>query len=140
MMTAERLTEILQERFPAMAHNGVASLDFVSAEEQNASLEATLRLVTWDVDPRAGTSSIRNIMQQPVLFVPAPARDEEARVIAFAGALVDVLGDALAHPGISDLLPHDLVPADALLLARAETERDFVAALRAKSRLGKYLP
>lgn len=52
-----------------------------------------------------------------------------------------MLPQALAHRSLKEELvrPDELLPCDALMLARAETEEDFVRALKAKSRLGRFL-
>ena len=42
-------------------------------------------------------------------------------------------------PRFDALMPHDLLFTDVMTLARARTREDFARALRAKTRLGKYL-
>jgi hypothetical protein len=48
--------------------------------------------------------------------------------------------DMTGNDGVVDtLLPHDLLFTDVMTLVRARTREDFASALRAKSRLGRYM-
>jgi hypothetical protein len=139
MLSAERLTELLAEIFPARTPDGAVELYAAEAEEdERGDLRVSLMLAQFELSGESRL--VRDIRQQLVLFVPQAVRDEEeGRVAAFARALVRVLGQALQHPLARTGLPCDLVPAKALMLARAETEEDFVRALSARSRLGRFL-
>jgi hypothetical protein len=139
MLSPERLEELLRETFRPRADDERCMLSCVGASERSdGGLDATLQLVHYYYDEQ-GKFEIVQVLEQPVLFVPFGAREEEERVAAFVRALERVLAQAMVGLTPGALLPRDLVPADALMLARAETEEDFVRALSVKSRLGKFL-
>jgi hypothetical protein len=136
ILTPDRLQALLQELFP-IGTDGV-ELHLVGADEGEAGeLRVQLQLVHYeDVD---GIRQLLEIREQSVALVPLAVRDEPERVVAYGKALARVLPLVLAQHTDRWFLPSDLIPYDALMLARAETEEDFVRALQAKSRLGRYL-
>ena len=96
-----------------------------------------VRLVVWDVGPD-GAQSIRDIKEQDV-YLGMPLECTLDRLAIYLAALERVLADVLETPQLETLMPHDILDLSALKLARASSVEDFEKALRAKSRLGKYL-
>lgn len=101
---------------------------------------AVVRLIISE--ERDGLRSVRDIKEQQIYMGWPVLYDDADRVAAFFAALGDVLGE-IAEAGGTEvfecLMPHDLLDAGALKLKRARSRDDFSAALRAKSRLGRYI-
>ena len=108
--------------------------------EQDGALHVVLQLIVYeDFD---GELQIRDIKEQRVRFVPAVARDDPERVLAWVQGWAAAVGEVLssAPPGRLDgCLPRQLVDLGPLKLARTETAEQFRAALLKKSRLGRWL-
>lgn len=138
-VSREELHHLFAESFPARSANERASLDYVETlERDNGGFAVVVRLVIWDIDEAAGTMSIRDVKEQEIWFDPHGSSLE--RLGQYMKALVHVLSLALAHSDVDCLMPHDLLDASPLKLAKAQTDVQFVRALEQKSRLGKYLP
>jgi hypothetical protein len=98
---------------------------------------AVVRLIVWDIGD-GGKVSIRDIKEQEVYMGWPVYYEDRERVASFFVALNQVLLEI--KPSVAEtLMPHDLLDTSVLALKRATTREDFAAALRAKSRLGKYL-
>jgi hypothetical protein len=137
-VSREELHNLFVESFPAHATNERASLDYVETlERPSGGFAVVIRLVVWEID-ETGTRSIRDIKEQEVWFDPRGSSLE--RLQQYMKALVHVLARALTHSEMETLMPHDLLDTSPLLLAKAQTDVQFVRALEQKSRLGKYLP
>ncbi len=102
---------------------------------------ATIRSITWDVDPATGTMSIRDIKEQDVAMGWPVYYDDAERVAAYFQALSRVIVDLgkLDRDETDGYMPADLMHPEVLALRRARTVADFEAALRVKSRLGALL-
>jgi hypothetical protein len=101
-----------------------------------------VRLVVFDEGDDGPV--IRDIKEQQLYCGPAVLYEETTRVDEMLYAQQEVLGELLRGMTSSDdvvdaLMPHDLLFTDVMTLVRARTREDFARALRAKSRLGRYL-
>jgi hypothetical protein len=95
---------------------------------------AVVRMIGWDQD----NGSIRDIKEQEVYMEWPAFYEDRERTASFFAALGRILEEI--ETGVAEtLMPSDLVHTTALALKRARTQEDFDTALRAKSRLGKYL-
>jgi hypothetical protein len=142
VVTQHELQQLIGETFPARATNELASLDLVSVEDHAdpGAFFVTLRLILWELSTPE-TLSIIDVKEQQVYFKPPPgAAGSAERIAAFVRALVRVLATVLESPQLPTLMPHDLFVWSPLKLAKPQTDDDFAAALRVKSRLGRYLP
>ncbi|MFZ6181282.1 hypothetical protein [Nannocystis pusilla] len=115
-------------------------------------LEATIRLVVWDVQGEQRT--MRDIKEQQVTIVSAAHLDDPRVLAYFEGwaAAMDLafarLDEAIAAGGsgassgrIETAYPHEFFPGDVLALRRPETAEDFTDALLSnRKRLGWLLP
>jgi len=114
----------------------MASLEFAGvAELPKDKLGVIIRLVVWDINEETGVQSLRDVKEQQISLTPPT---DLVRFAAFTRALVRVATRAIERPELETLMPYDFVKFDALKLAKASTEEDFVTALSVKSRLGKY--
>ena len=113
---------------------GSASGEWVRSDAPAAI--AVVRLIVWET--RDGTESIRDIKEQELYMGWPVFYDDEERIEAFFAALGGVIAE-IGLEAVECLMPHDLMRTDVLKLKRARTREDFDAALRAKSRLGKFL-
>lgn len=100
---------------------------------------APIRVIEFDFD-----GSITNILEQSLRLALHPAMLANAeRVGHCVAAHVEILSELFAKPRAFDNgapLPSDLLFLDELLALRTASSREqFVAALRAKKRLGKRL-
>ncbi|WP_434428326.1 hypothetical protein [Nannocystis pusilla] len=115
-------------------------------------LEATIRLVVWDV--QGEERMIRDVKEQQVTIVSAKYL-EDPRVPAYLeglAAAIDLaftrLDEAIADKGFGGLsdrvetaYPHEFFPSDVLALRRPQTAEDFTDALLTnRKRLGWLLP
>jgi hypothetical protein len=97
-----------------------------------------LRLIVFDEGPEG--RSVRDIKEQEINCGPWGLYADATRVDEMLYAQQEVLGEVLR--GLDEpeaLMPHELFFADVMTLVRARTREDFAKALRAKSRLGRYL-
>jgi hypothetical protein len=136
---AERIAEYFPLAGPTFSLEVVPGATGRWAGGTEPTAVATIRLISWDVDPTTGTISIRDIKEQEVHMGWPVYYDDTERVAAFfaaLGAIVTELGTRGIDPSEEGLMPADLLRADVLKLRRATTVADFDAALRAKSRLG----
>jgi hypothetical protein len=87
------------------------------------------------------TGVVRDIKEQELYFGSTQDTEPKERVHALVQAWASVLSTVLGDLGerADTLMPHDLVPGDAIRLARSRTREQFEQALRAKGRLGKYI-
>ena len=146
MSNLDLLHKAFVDHFPARseddpARDHRASLEFVEVNERDGGYGVVVRLILWDVNPTTSVESIRDIKEQDV-FLKLAGLDLASigRMHELNAALVRVLAKALAHAEVETLMPHDLLDFTPLKLAKAKTTDDFVAALQAPSRLGRYLP
>lgn len=140
-ITAANIDALFRASFPARASNELSTLEYVLTEARGDNFAVVMRLIGWDVspeDPSGKTLWIRDVKEQEIHFDPGDSNLE--RLQQYVTALVYVLGQALAHPEVGTLMPHDLFITDVLKLAKPRTDADFVKALSVGSRLGKYLP
>ncbi len=141
--SCEDLAGWLAERLPLFG--GCTELAMALGEgfvRENAAgdLRVTFQLFVWQVDEKGAKASIIDIREQEVYVVPAPCRDEPARLRAFLDAWAALMPEVLASLDASaNLMPHEIVLFSPLLLVRAETVDDFRRALRVKSRYGRFL-
>jgi hypothetical protein len=101
-----------------------------------------IRLIV--LEEHEGERLIRDIKEQQLHCGPAALYDDTTRVDEMLYAQQEVLGEVLGQMTgdldvVYTLMPHDLFFADVMTLVRARTREDFARALRAKSRLGRYL-
>lgn len=98
-----------------------------------------VRLIIFEEGPDGPT--IRDVKEQQ-LYVGLPKLYEDGgRVDEMLYAQREVLGEVLQGPveRFESRMPHELFFTNVLSLVRAHTRQDFARALRAKSRLGRYL-
>lgn len=131
----------LRELFPLADHptESRVSIQYVYPDEPGDVdwSNVTLRLVLWSNDN--GSRCVENIKEQPVSFFDGPLDD---RSRAYLQALCTVIREALqANAPCVSLLPVDFFKfrSHPLGLKTPQTVEDFAAALRVKSRLGKWL-
>jgi hypothetical protein len=138
-MTLLELDALCREEFPMCASNEQASLEYVDLVPSEPWVRLLVRLIDWERDGE--TLTIRSVKEQEVAFALASAIPTltHDRVQAFLRALARVLSRGMCSPTIETMMPHDLLPTDALTLKTAVTEEHFVKALGAKSRLGPLL-
>lgn len=137
-LTADALQAMLADAGGLDAEDGSVTLLFGAvSEREGGDLFVTVRKVLWDT--RAAERQVEMIYEQDVVIVPATARDDAERVRRFVGALGRALPPVLGREAALVAMPHELVLADVLALARAETEADFERALVTKGRLGRFL-
>jgi hypothetical protein len=98
-----------------------------------------VRLIVLDEVPEG--LAVRDIKEQEVYCGPGALYDDTMRVDEMLYAQQEVLGEVLRGPvdAFATLMPHELLFTDVMTLVRARTREDFARALRAKSRLGRYL-
>lgn len=111
-------------------------------DEDPERATVVVRLIVFDEGDDG--PSIRDIKEQQLHCGPAALYDDTTRVDEMLYAQQEVLGELLrgmtGNDGVVDtLMPHDLFFTDVMTLVRARTREDFARALRAKSRLGRYL-
>lgn len=97
-----------------------------------------MRLIVFEEGPEG--LIVRDIKEQQLYCGPAALYLDATRVDEMLYAQQEVLGEVLR--GLDEpeaLMPHDLFFANVMTLVRARTREDFAKALRAKSRLGRYL-
>lgn len=134
------ITPRLAPHFPI--GSDLVSLELVEeavapAESDEPVAMAVVRLIVWE--ERDGLRSIRDIKEQQLYLGWPVLYDDAERVANYFAAFAEVFAE-IARPEIVErLMPHDLLITDALKLKRARSRDDFVAALRARSRLGRYL-
>ncbi len=140
-VTAEHVLEMLSESLPVRSR--YVELQGVGALLKGDDIHAVLRLVFWEGAPETDQRSIRDVIEQEVLFVPENCRDNRTRVAAFVRAWARVATEALTAQEEKEerswFMPFELVHPSALKLARAETEEHFDKALRVASRFGAML-
>lgn len=117
----------------------VVELDAPPREHWAGTAFVVVRLIV--LEEHDGRTSIRDIKEQQLHGGPAALYDDTYRVDEMLQAQREVLGDVLAGPveRLETLMPLDLVFTNVMTLVKARTREDFARALRAKSRLGKYL-
>jgi hypothetical protein len=138
-MNLDLLERAFQSHFPAKAENDRAEVCYVEATARDGGgYGVVFRLIIWDV--QGETMSIRDVKEQEI-YLDLPGLDLATlgRMHELNAALVRVLAKALTHAEVDTLMPHDLVNFSVLKLAKVQTENDFVKALSAPSRLGRYL-
>lgn len=98
-----------------------------------------VRLIVFD--EHEGRTSVRDIKEQEIYAGHPSLYDDASRVDEMLYAQQEVLGEALRGPAhaFETLMPHDLLFTNVLKLVKARSREDFARALRAKSRLGRYL-
>ncbi|MEO8700259.1 MAG: hypothetical protein ABI867_09455 [Kofleriaceae bacterium] len=138
MFNLDLVDAAFRDAFPAATETN--SVEYVSATGEDTAITVTMRIVRWDVDEAAGTTSIRDVVEQEITF-PVKNLDLAAvgRLREYIAALSKVIERALAHPDVATVDLDELVDFSALKLQKSQTEADFVAALSVPSRLGKYL-
>ncbi|MEZ4237085.1 MAG: hypothetical protein R3F59_13210 [Myxococcota bacterium] len=120
------------EDLPAASGPGYTLRPGPAEERPTGDLASTLQLVLFDA-----AGQVVSIREQPVVLVPARHREEPERVRAYLAGWLEAVQQVLqAVPPDAELYPADLVCADVLDLARAETAADFRAAALTASRLG----
>ncbi|MFY0540475.1 hypothetical protein [Nannocystis pusilla] len=156
------LAEALGQLFPIVSQHH--SLELVSESVDSAGeawggcsvtadgrLEATVRLVVWDV--QGEERMIRDVKEQQVTIVAAKHL-EDPRVPAYLEGLAAALDlafsrldEAIADKGpvaasaIEVAMPYEFFPGDVLALRRPQTAEDFKDALLTnRKRLGWLLP
>ena len=84
---------------------------------------------------------VRDIKEQQLYCGPPALYEDTTRVDEMLYAQQEVLGELLRGPidGVEALMPHDLFFTNVMTLVTARRREDFARALRAKSRLGRYL-
>lgn len=146
-MDIAAVSALLQEIFPldvgyrALLFTGEGGVE----EGAQGDIRATFQLVVFEPPdpPCAGgaSRSIRDVKEQQLFLVPAPVRDDPARVAAYLRGWAAALREVLDGAREFDLLmPCDLLHVDVLRLRRARTEEDFCRALLQRSRLGGLVP
>lgn len=119
---------------------------------EDGRLEATVRLVVWDVQGEQRT--MRDIKEQQVTIVAAAHLDDPrvpayfeglAAALDFAFARIDEAiadrGPAAATDRLEVAMPYEFLPGDVLALRRPQTAEDFQDALLTnRKRLGWLLP
>jgi hypothetical protein len=131
-----------RDHFPLQL--GRVQIDLVDApaeirESKPDEIWAPVRVIEFDVD-----GSVRDIIEQSLRLAPHPNMIADAeRVGLCIAAHVEVLTELFARPNAFDhgaAMPSELLFFDQLLAQRTTSSREqFVAALRAKRRLGKWL-
>ena len=141
MINLDLLDNVFRDAFPARAASLRASLEYYKVEPRgDGTLDVVVRLVVWDVNAETGYQSIRDVKEQAIRL-PVMGLDIAtlARLGELTRALVVVASKALETPDLERMMPSDFVDFSPLKLVKATTEADFVAALSAPSRLGRYL-
>ena len=97
----------------------------------------TLLLVWWDIDEEKGVRTVSNIKEQHCAFERDDGRNL-LRLEQFFLGWVPVAREVLGND--PNILPSDMFRGmHSALQLKAVTKDDFAKALRAKSRLGKFL-
>jgi hypothetical protein len=111
--------------------------DSLEADPVHATV--VVRLIVFDEGDEYPT--IRDIKEQQIHCGPVARYDDTTRVDEMLYAQQQVLGEVLRGPvaTFETLMPHDLLFTNVMSLVTARTREDFARALRAKSRLGRYL-
>jgi hypothetical protein len=143
VITPARVAEILGGLLPIKGPLVILELAFhegVQADEDQGNVRVVLQLIVCELDAY-GAPIVRDIKQQAVCFVPEKRRDEpDARIVAYAEGWCDALKEVFASKEaptiVETLMPHDLVDATVLDLARPNTREAFREALLTTSRLG----
>jgi hypothetical protein len=144
-MDTAALSALLQELFPVeIGYRGLFFTGEGGVEERpTGDLCATFQLVVFEPSESGapGGRSIRDVKEQQLFLVPAPVRDDPARVSAYLRGWAAALREVLDGAQVFELLmPSDLLQVDVLRLQRARTEEDFCRALLQRSRLGGLVP
>jgi hypothetical protein len=107
--------------------------------EDPARAVVVVRLIVFD--EHDGRTMIRDIKEQEIYAGHPSLYDDTSRVDEMLHAQQEVLGEVLRGPAepFEALMPHDLLFTNVLKLVKARSREDFARALRAKSRLGRYL-
>jgi hypothetical protein len=93
------------------------------------------------LEEHEGQIRVRDVKEQEVYAGHPTLYDDTSRVDEMLYAQQDVLGEVLRSStlALDTLMPHELLFTNVLSLVRARSREDFARALRAKSRLGRYL-
>jgi hypothetical protein len=133
------LHDWLRELLPV--RGGPAEVSYVEATRRDTKVFVTLQLIMHEsAVPHA---PITDIKEQEMLLGTEDDVDPPERVRAMLEGWCTVLGEvltALPRDELDTLMPHDLFPRSVLGLARSHTADDFARALRAKGRMGAFLP
>lgn len=136
-MSDPQLIDRLKALWTITVRRGDYAVEFVDIVERDDRLFATVRTLTWSGD------QLNDIREQEALFGVAEDFDKDDRNTAMVEAWAAVVEEVFANMTLeifNGLMPEDLVFSDLGSLGNCETRLQFDKALRAKKRLGAYLP
>ena len=125
----------MQAHFPMRSKDELFSYEFVEMAD-SGEMNAVLRAIVFESD--GDSRYIRDIKEQVVNCGSRAHFDDPQRYFSFIRALREIISHCDVE-AFESAMPSDLMPADALDLAKAKNENDFLHALSAKSRLGGFL-
>ena len=153
-MHAMSLAEAFSQLFPISSEHHALELAGESgcSVTEDGRLEATVRLVVWDV--HGEERAIRDIKEQQVTILAAEHLEDPrapayleglAAAIRLAFARLDESFAEQGHGAVSEqieqAMPYEFFPRDVLALRRPQTAEDFKEALLTnRKRLGWLLP
>jgi len=136
-MSNPQLIDRLKALWLTPIRRGDFSIEFADIVERDGRLFATVRTLTWD------GAAVNDVREQEALFGAPEDFDKDDRNVAMVEAWLAVMEEvfaAMTHETFSGLMPADFIFRDLGSLGNCETRPQFEKALRAKKRLGAYLP